>query len=113
MPGLGPEPFTAAVANGCGLAEQDIRCYTSACVAASTAIGDAASIIARGHADRVVVAGGYLVESDQFALFDGPPTQLASPFRKQTSDVNPLQLMLPLNTKKVLSGPAPRNVTLL
>jgi 3-oxoacyl-[acyl-carrier-protein] synthase II len=69
-PGLGPEPFTAAVAGGCGLAEQDFRCYTSACVAASTAIGDAASIIARGHADRVVVAGGYLVERDQFALFD-------------------------------------------
>ena len=68
--GLGPEPFAAAVANGCGLGEQDIRCYTSACVAASTAIGDAASMIARGHADRVVVAGGYLVESDQFALFD-------------------------------------------
>ena len=69
-PGLGPEPFTAAVAGGCGLAEQDIRCYTSACVAASTAIADAASIIARGHADRFVVAGGYLVERDQFALFD-------------------------------------------
>jgi 3-oxoacyl-[acyl-carrier-protein] synthase II len=69
-PGLGPEPFTAAVARGCGLAEQRVRCYTSACVAASTAIGDAASIIARGHADRVVVAGGYLVECDQFALFD-------------------------------------------
>ena len=70
QPGLGPGPFTAAVASGSGLAEQDIRCYTSACVAASTAIGDAASIIARGQADRVVVAGGYLVESDQFALFD-------------------------------------------
>lgn len=70
QPGHGPGPFAAAVANNCGLAEQDIRCYTSACVAASTAIGDAASIIARGHADRVVVAGGYLVESDQFALFD-------------------------------------------
>ena len=70
QPGLGPGPFTAAVASGSGLAEQDIRCYMSACVAASTAIGDAASIIARGHADRVVVAGGYLVESDQFALFD-------------------------------------------
>ena len=69
-PGLGPEPFTAAVAGGCGLAEQGIRCYTSACVAASTAIADAASIIARGRADRVVVAGGYLVECDQFALFD-------------------------------------------
>jgi 3-oxoacyl-[acyl-carrier-protein] synthase II len=69
-PGLGPEPFTAAVAGGCGLAEQGLRCYTSACVAASTAIADAASIIARGHADRFVVAGGYLVECDQFALFD-------------------------------------------
>src|SRR5258708_17628003 len=42
----------------------------SACVAASTAIADAAAIIARGHADGVVVAGGYLVDSDQFALFD-------------------------------------------
>jgi 3-oxoacyl-(acyl-carrier-protein) synthase len=39
-------------------------------VAASTAVADAASIIARGHGDRVVVAGGYLVECDQFALFD-------------------------------------------
>jgi 3-oxoacyl-(acyl-carrier-protein) synthase len=69
-PGHGPGAFTAAVAGDCGLADQDIRCYTSACVAASTAIGDAASIIARGQADRVVVAGGYLVECDQFALFD-------------------------------------------
>lgn len=70
QPGLGPEAFTAAVAGDCGLAEQGIRCYMSACVAASTAIADAAAIIARGHADRVVVAGGYLVDSDQFALFD-------------------------------------------
>ncbi len=69
-PRLGPEPFAAAVAGGCGLAAGGIRCYTSACVAASTAIGDAAAIIARGHADRVVVAGGYLVDRDQFALFD-------------------------------------------
>jgi 3-oxoacyl-[acyl-carrier-protein] synthase II len=69
-PGHGPEAFTAAVAGGCGLAAEGIRCYTSACVAASTAIADAAAIVARGHADRVVVAGGYLVDSDQFALFD-------------------------------------------
>lgn len=69
-PGLGPEAFATAVAGGCGLAEQGIRCYTSACVAASTAIGDAAALIARGHGDRVVVAGGYLVDRDQFALFD-------------------------------------------
>jgi 3-oxoacyl-(acyl-carrier-protein) synthase len=70
QPRLGPEAFTAAVADGCGLAEQAIRCYMSACVAASTAIADAAAIIARGHADRIVVAGGYLVDCDQFALFD-------------------------------------------
>ena len=69
-PALGPEAFAGTVARACGLAEQDLRCYMSACVAASSAISDAAAIIARGHADRVVVAGGYLVEPDQFALFD-------------------------------------------
>ena len=69
-PALGPEAFAGTVAHACGLAEQDLRCYMSACVAASSAISDAAAIIARGHADRVLVAGGYLVEPDQFALFD-------------------------------------------
>ena len=69
-PALGPQAFAATVARACGLAEQDLRCYLSACVAASSAIGDAAAIIARGLAGRVVVAGGYLVEPDQFALFD-------------------------------------------
>jgi 3-oxoacyl-[acyl-carrier-protein] synthase II len=69
-PALGPAAFAGTVAHRCGLAEQDLRGYTSACVAASSAIGDAAAIIARGRADRVVVAGGYLVEPDQFALFD-------------------------------------------
>jgi 3-oxoacyl-[acyl-carrier-protein] synthase II len=68
--GHGPEAFTAAVASRCGLAEQGIRCYMSACVSASSATADAAALIARGQADRVVVAGGYLVEPDQFALFD-------------------------------------------
>lgn len=66
----GAEAFSAAVAARAGLAEQGLRCYMSACVAASTAIADAAAMIARGHADRVVVAGAYLVERDQFALFD-------------------------------------------
>ncbi len=47
------------------------RVYTTACVAASTAIADAAAMIASGRADRVVVAAGYLVEADSFALFDG------------------------------------------
>jgi 3-oxoacyl-[acyl-carrier-protein] synthase II len=70
QPAHGPEAFTAAVAGGSGLAEQHVRCYMSACVSASSAIADAAALIARGQAERVVVAGGYLVESDQFALFD-------------------------------------------
>jgi 3-oxoacyl-[acyl-carrier-protein] synthase II len=67
---LTPEAFAGTVAHTCGLTEQDLRCYMSACVAASTAIGDAAAAIARGLASRVIVAGGYLVEPDQFALFD-------------------------------------------
>jgi 3-oxoacyl-(acyl-carrier-protein) synthase len=70
QPGLGPDAFTAAIASRAGLVEHGFRCYMSACVAASTAIADAAAMIARGYADRVVVAGGYLVDSDQFALFD-------------------------------------------
>jgi 3-oxoacyl-[acyl-carrier-protein] synthase II len=70
QPGLGPGPFTATVAGRAGLADQGFRCYMSACVAASTAIADAAAIVAHGRADRVVVAGGYLVDRDQFALFD-------------------------------------------
>jgi 3-oxoacyl-[acyl-carrier-protein] synthase II len=69
-PALGPEAFAATTAHACGLAEQDLRCYMSACVSASSAVADAAAIIARGLADRVVVAAGYLVEPDQFALFD-------------------------------------------
>ena len=70
QPRLGPDAFTAAVADRSGLGGQGLRCYMSACVSASTAIADAAASIARGQADRVVVAGGYLVEPDQFALFD-------------------------------------------
>jgi 3-oxoacyl-(acyl-carrier-protein) synthase len=69
-PGLGPQACTAAVADGGGLAADGLRCYMSACVAASTAIADAAAMIARGDADRVIAAGGYLVDCDQFALFD-------------------------------------------
>lgn len=67
--------FTAALATTTGLAGDlplgaGIRAYTSACVAASTAVADAAAAIARGELDRVVVAGGYLVDADQFSLFD-------------------------------------------
>lgn len=67
--------FTAALAGSTGLAGSlplgaGIRAYTTACVAASTAVADAAAAIARGELDRVVVAGGYLVDADQFSLFD-------------------------------------------
>ncbi|MFF1816271.1 beta-ketoacyl synthase N-terminal-like domain-containing protein [Kribbella sp. NPDC058245] len=46
------------------------RVYTSACVSGSTALADAAALISSGRAERIVVAGGYLVEPYQFALFD-------------------------------------------
>jgi len=68
--GLGPDALTARVSDLTGLANYGSRCYMSACVAASTAIADAVASIARGRADRVIVAGGYLVDPDQFALFD-------------------------------------------
>lgn len=58
-----------------GLAEaaglyQVLRIYTAACVSGSSAVSAAASLISRGELDRAVVAGGYLVEPDQYALFD-------------------------------------------
>ncbi|RXS70111.1 beta-ketoacyl-[acyl-carrier-protein] synthase family protein [Streptomyces sp. TM32] len=46
------------------------RTYTNACVAASTALADAAALIAAGREERVAVAAGYLVDEDVFALFD-------------------------------------------
>ncbi|GAA2133712.1 beta-ketoacyl synthase N-terminal-like domain-containing protein [Kitasatospora kazusensis] len=59
----------ARLAAATGL-RQALRSYTTACVAASTAAADAAAMIAAGRADRVVVAAGYLLEADRFALFD-------------------------------------------
>ncbi|MGC4892540.1 beta-ketoacyl-[acyl-carrier-protein] synthase family protein [Micromonospora sp. DT31] len=53
----------------CGLGGRT-RVYTTACVSASSAVADAATLIRRGDLDRVVVAAGYLVEPDQYALFD-------------------------------------------
>ncbi|WP_371821609.1 beta-ketoacyl synthase [Catellatospora sp. IY07-71] len=66
-PGAGA--FAAMVAAKAGLAGRP-RTYTSACVAASTAVADAAAMITAGDAERLVVAAGYLVDPDQFALFD-------------------------------------------
>ncbi|MFC1415656.1 beta-ketoacyl synthase N-terminal-like domain-containing protein [Streptacidiphilus cavernicola] len=65
----GADAFGRAVARRGGLSAA-VRVYTSACVASSTALADAAATVARGQADRIVVAAGYLVEADQFAVFD-------------------------------------------
>ncbi|MEU9080161.1 beta-ketoacyl synthase N-terminal-like domain-containing protein [Kitasatospora sp. NPDC048538] len=46
------------------------RVYTGACVAASTAVADAAALVAAGRHERVLVAAGHLVEPGVFAVFD-------------------------------------------
>jgi 3-oxoacyl-[acyl-carrier-protein] synthase II len=53
----------------CGLADAS-RTYITACVSASSAVADAAAMIVAGEVERVIVAAGYLVEQDYFALFD-------------------------------------------
>ncbi|MFE9189869.1 beta-ketoacyl synthase N-terminal-like domain-containing protein [Micromonospora sp. NPDC007208] len=67
--GVGPALLAGQLAARCGLSGHT-RVYTSACVSASTAVADAAAQVTRSAVERVVVAAGYLVESDQFALFD-------------------------------------------
>ena len=46
------------------------RVYTGACVAAATAVADAAVLVASGRHPRVLVAAGHLVEPGVFAAFD-------------------------------------------
>ncbi|KJS51502.1 3-ketoacyl-ACP synthase, partial [Streptomyces rubellomurinus subsp. indigoferus] len=46
------------------------RVYTAACVAAATAVAAAAVVVATGRHERVLVAGGHLVEPGLFAEFD-------------------------------------------
>lgn len=58
----------AELVAACGLREA-ARTYTNACVAASTALFEAASRIRTGRETRVVVSAGYLVDEDNFALF--------------------------------------------
>jgi 3-oxoacyl-[acyl-carrier-protein] synthase II len=65
----GTDAYASRLAERTGLSDR-VRAYTSACVAATTAVADAAAMIARGDAKRIVVAAGYLVEPDQYALFD-------------------------------------------
>ncbi|MFG1884673.1 beta-ketoacyl-[acyl-carrier-protein] synthase family protein [Micromonospora sp. NPDC049102] len=67
--GNGPAELAATVARRCGLPGV-ARVYTSACVAGSTALAEAASMISRGRCDRAVVAGGFLVDADHQGLFD-------------------------------------------
>src|SRR4029453_7788353 len=69
QPTRGADALADAVAAKSGLAGPT-RAYTTACVAPSTAGAGAAARIALGRTDRVGVAAGYLVEPDQFALFD-------------------------------------------
>ncbi|MGC4806949.1 beta-ketoacyl synthase N-terminal-like domain-containing protein [Micromonospora sp. DT233] len=67
--GVDVPALATGLARRCGLAGAR-RVYTSACVSASSAVADAAALIGRGDAERIVVAAGYLVEPDQYALFD-------------------------------------------
>ncbi|PZF98208.1 beta-ketoacyl synthase N-terminal-like domain-containing protein [Micromonospora deserti] len=67
--GPGVPALAAGLATRAGLGGPT-RAYTTACVSASSAVADAAALIRRGDLDRAVVAAGYLVEPDQYALFD-------------------------------------------
>ncbi|UED88597.1 beta-ketoacyl-[acyl-carrier-protein] synthase family protein [Streptomyces profundus] len=46
------------------------RTYINACVAASTAVAEAALLISSGRNDRVVVAAGHLVDAESFTTFN-------------------------------------------
>jgi 3-oxoacyl-[acyl-carrier-protein] synthase II len=62
-------PAAEQLAAGCGMPAPP-RTYVAACVAASSAVADAATMISTGEADRVAVAAGFLVDADSQALFD-------------------------------------------
>jgi len=68
---LGDTAARSAAATGFG---PPPRIYTAACVAASSALADAAAMICSGRAPAVVVAAGYLVDADGFWLFDAGRT---------------------------------------
>src|ERR1700722_2648317 len=68
---IGATPAEISAATGLAYPR---RIYTTACVAGSTAIADAATIIGAGRAERVIVAAGYLVDADSFWLFDAGRT---------------------------------------
>jgi 3-oxoacyl-[acyl-carrier-protein] synthase II len=61
---------TATAAAALGGLPRPARIYATACVAGSTAVADAAALIASRRAALVVVAAGFLVDADTLALFD-------------------------------------------
>lgn len=67
--GAGVPALAAGLAEAGGLAGVG-RVYTTACVSGTTALADVAALIRAGRLQRAVVAAGYLVEPDQYALFD-------------------------------------------
>ncbi|WP_395292745.1 beta-ketoacyl synthase N-terminal-like domain-containing protein [Kitasatospora hibisci] len=71
--GLRTREVAAAVAAGVSAgwgAAGVTRVYTGACVAAGTAVADAAASVATGRHRRVLVVAGHLVEPGVFAAFD-------------------------------------------
>jgi len=62
------------------------RTYTNACVAGTTAVIEGIMRIAAGEADRVVVAAGYLVDPDNFALFSAGRALAADGLLRPFSD---------------------------
>lgn len=88
------------------------RIYTCACVSGGTAVADAAASIRSGRSGRVVVAAGYLVEPDQFALFDAgralAKDGVARPFSSGRSglllgDAVSAVVLEPVGTQEVLA----------
>lgn len=65
----GAAGHATALAARCGLGPA-VRAYITGCVAASSAVIDAALMIRSGEAERVLVAAGYLVDADYFLTFD-------------------------------------------
>src|SRR5712691_2944780 len=68
---IGAVQAEIAAATGLGY---PARVYTTACVAGSTAVADAAAMISAGRATQVIVAAGFLVDADSFRLFDAGRT---------------------------------------
>jgi 3-oxoacyl-[acyl-carrier-protein] synthase II len=68
---IGAAPAEIATATG---TRYPARIYTAACVAATSAIADAATMIGSGRVSQVIIAAGYLVDADSFCLFDAGRT---------------------------------------